>query len=153
MNIGYNLGSRGGIIPRRTSSAAANPKWIANARKEISGRNMPRRMKCTLVLYRIPNCFSTHPKCCRVAGHPHLPSPLPPAVSPSFISCSSPGKKISCPEPLRTQKDVTHPIAATEPVIHHAMPTIPRSVHNPNQYPARIGPMVRKEAEHACPMP
>lgn len=81
------------------------------------------------------------------------PIPTPPLVSVSFISCSSPGKKISWPDPFRTQKDATQPIDARLPTIHHAIPMIPRSCHVPYQYPARMGPIVRKVAEHACPIP
>jgi len=33
----------------------------------------------------------------------YLPLPLPPAVASSFSSASSPGRKISCPLPFRTQ--------------------------------------------------
>lgn len=83
----------------------------------------------------------------------HLPSPLPLPAPACFSSSSSPGRKISCPLPFLTQNEAIQPKAATDPTIHHAIPTMPRSVHMPYQYPAKIGPMVRKVAEQACPTP
>ena len=64
----------------------------------------------------------------------YRPSPLLPGpASASLRSPSSPGRKISCPLPFRTLKLAMHPKAATVATIHHAMPTMPRSVHMPYQ--------------------
>lgn len=69
------------------------------------------------------------------------------------ISSSSPGRRISCPEPSYTKIAARQPNTDTNAINHQAKPTIPTSRPYPYHAPEKMGPMVRKAEDTDWPIP